>query len=221
MSEIEVSFNFLGDLSIIYSNMKMAVVETRRVTTSIGVKPNTYKFFTNQPTVPQSAAPIIMNRKALFKVAFPLGIKYFIVYWLYQIISILLMKSLNFNEYGNDSNREVVGWFVDQLVELISLIRISPFGLMVVIIMVTLICYLIIKPLVRWFVLLKQDRILSYVMCSLLILISTISLGFTFWDTDFFYLIKITLLCMAVTGGILVIARFIHYVFQLIFTKEV
>lgn len=106
-------------------------------------------------------------------------------------------------------------------VDLLSLIRISPYGLMGLIVIGTLICYLVIRPLIRWFVLLKQDRILSYIMCSLIILTSMFSFGFIFFDTDFMYLIKITLLCMALFGGILVVTRLIHYAFQLIFTKNV
>lgn len=110
---------------------------------------------------------------------------------------------------------------MDQLAILISIVENSPNGLIGLIVIVTLICYLVVKPLIRWFVLLKQDRVLSYIICSLLILTCTVSFGFIFWDSDFVYLIKITLLCMAVFGGILVIMRLIHYFFQLVFTKKV
>lgn len=110
---------------------------------------------------------------------------------------------------------------MEQLAVLISIVENSPYGLIGLIVLGMLISYLIIKPIIRWFVLLKQDRVLSYIMCSLLILTCTVSIGFIFWNNDFVYLIKITLLCMAVFGGVLVITRITHYFFQLIFTKKV
>lgn len=110
---------------------------------------------------------------------------------------------------------------MDRTIELFSLVEIGPYELMGLIVIGTLICYLSIKPLIRWFVLLKLDRILSYIMCSLIILICTFSIGFIFFQADYVYLIKITLLCMAVFGGILVIARLIHFVFQRVFMKNV
>ncbi|ASN05925.1 hypothetical protein [Virgibacillus necropolis] len=110
---------------------------------------------------------------------------------------------------------------MEQLVWLLSFMKNSPYGLMTLIVIGMLICYLSIKPVIHWFVTLKQDRILSYIMCSFIILICSILIGFLFFQTDYLYLIKITLLCMAVFGGILVIVRLLHFIFQNVFMKNV
>ena len=130
------------------------------------------------------------------------------------------MKSLDIliKEIMGGVRRDLV---MGQLAILLPLIENNPYIMMGLIVIGTFICYLIIKPVIRWFVLLKQERVLSYIMCSLLILTCTVSFGFIFWENDFVYLVKITLLCMAVFGGVLVIARLIHYFFQLVFTKKV
>lgn len=97
----------------------------------------------------------------------------------------------------------------------------GPYGLMVLIVIGTLICYHSVKPLIHWFVTLKQERILTYIMCSLIIIMCTILIGFAFFQTNYLYLLKITLLCIAVFGGVLVILRLLHFIIQNVFTKNV
>ncbi|WP_404452433.1 hypothetical protein LG329_18900 [Virgibacillus necropolis] len=110
---------------------------------------------------------------------------------------------------------------MDQTIKLLSLVEIGPYGLMGLIVAGTLICYLSIKPIIHWFVTLKQDRVLSYLMCSLIILTCTISIGYIFFQSDYVYLIKMTLLCIAVFGGVLVIVRLVNFIIQSVFTKNV
>lgn len=130
------------------------------------------------------------------------------------------MKSLDILKLG-DNVGSGEGLAMDQLAVLISLVENSLYWLIALIVMGTLISYFIIKPVIHWFVLMKQDRVLSYIMCSLFILTCVTSVGFIFWKSEFVYLIKITLLCMAVFGGLLVIMRLVHYFFQIIFAKKV
>ncbi|ASK63654.1 hypothetical protein CFK37_16560 [Virgibacillus phasianinus] len=109
---------------------------------------------------------------------------------------------------------------MEKTIELLT-IGVGPYGLMGLIVCGAFICYLFIKPVIQWFIALKQERILSYIMCSLLICIFTISIGFLFFQGDYVYLLKITLVCMALFGGILVIVRLLLFLFQSIFTKNV
>ncbi|WP_430786264.1 hypothetical protein VBD025_13340 [Virgibacillus flavescens] len=95
-----------------------------------------------------------------------------------------------------------------------------PYGLLSLIGLGILICYLSVKPLIKWIINLKQERVLRYVLCSLIILHCTIFIGYVYFQIDYVYLIKVTSLCIALFGGVLVMLRLLHYVYQLIFTKS-
>lgn len=96
----------------------------------------------------------------------------------------------------------------------------GSYGLIALIVSSTIVCYMCIKPIVHWFVKLKQDRILSYLMCSFIIFILTTLIGYSLFDLDLIFLIKMTLLCVALFGGFLVILQLLHFIYQSIFAKK-
>lgn len=106
--------------------------------------------------------------------------------------------------------------FIDALFSITE----ATYGLLGLIVLGTFICYLSIKPLIQWIINLKQESVLRYILCSLIVLHCTIFIGFVYFQVDYVYLIKVTSLCIALFGGVLVMLRLIHFVCQLIFTKS-